>query len=609
MRRIVNPSTEKEIERLKKRFMPAPETKADRRLRARMDAGLQRFRASREAPGLSLPSDEQSGRTRAQLQFVARKTAEALAAQEPGASSPLAQGRGGKPRSTKTSLANEMRLAAEIAKFYDDPLGFVLYAYTWGEKGTKLKDQTGPDDNQKQFLIDLGEQVKVRGFNGKDPVMPILMTATSGHGTGKSVMGAWIADWILSTRPDSRGTVTAGTRLQLKSRTWSQIQHWTKLCITGHWFNIQAQGVYHKLCPDTWNVMPQTCKEQNAQAFAGQHAATSTGWYMFDEASQVPDAVWTVAKGGLTDGEPIWFAWGQPERNTGSFYEVNFGKEEHRWNHRRIDSRTSRFVNKPLMQEWLDDYGEDSDFYRVRVLGLPPTADELQFIDRGRILTAQKRAPQVLPDEPLICGVDVSGGGSAWTVCAFRRGLDARSIPRIRLTGEQTRNRDTVVGILSNVLGDQRPGRKVAAMFIDIAFGAAIYERLRALGFSNVFEVDFGLTHTPDRAKANMRAYMWDRMKDWLLKGAIEADEKLMLDLSSPGYGINRSNKLVLESKAEMRKRGLASPDDGDALALTFAQPVAPAEKETPDEDEEFTGISGGMMGGRPGGWMRCGGQ
>jgi hypothetical protein len=123
-----------------------------------------------------------------------------------------------------------------------------------------------------------------------------------------------------------------------------------------------------------------------------------------------------------------------------------------------------------------------------------------------------------------------------------------------------------LVGKLAEILRDQRPTRKVAAMFIDMAFGAPIYERMRALGFNNVFEPNFGLVHTPDRTKANMRAYMWDKMKDWLLHGAIETDEKMAADLAGPGYHINRSNLLVLESKADMQKRGQRSPDDGDAL-------------------------------------------
>src|SRR5882757_638907 len=126
-----------------------------------------------------------------------------------------------------------------------------------------------------------------------------------------------------------------------------------------------------------------------------------------------------------------------------------------------------------------------------------------------------------------------------------------------------------------------------------------LWERLRALGHCNVFEVNFGLTHTPDRAKASMRAYMWDGMKDWLLSGAIETDEKMATDLAGPGYHVNRSNLLVLESKADVQKRGQASPDDGDALALTFAQAVAPVEVEERDEDEEILGGYGFLIGER----------
>src|SRR6476659_8033247 len=141
-------------------------------------------------------------------------------------------------------LTPDELLSKELAQYYANPLGFVMMAYPWNVPGTELEHEKGPDPNQKQFLIDLGKEVAARRFNGIDPVMPILKTATSGHGTGKSVMGAWIATWILSTRPYSIGTVTAGTFTQLESRTWAAIQHWTKLCITGHWFDIQAGGVY-----------------------------------------------------------------------------------------------------------------------------------------------------------------------------------------------------------------------------------------------------------------------------------------------------------------------------------------------------------------------------
>ena len=188
---------------------------------------------------------------------------------------------------TMTLLGSDTLLAQDA-----DPCGFVMAAYPWGEKGTEPEHQTGPDDNERQFLEGIGKELAARGFDGTAPVMPILVTATSGHGTGKSGMGAGIGEWILSARPDSIGTVAAGTWPQLESRTWAALQYWTKLCITGHWFQIQARGTFHKERPKTWQVVAQTSKENEAPSFAGPHAATSTSWYMFDAASLVPDKVW-----------------------------------------------------------------------------------------------------------------------------------------------------------------------------------------------------------------------------------------------------------------------------------------------------------------------------
>src|SRR5262249_27112975 len=147
----------------------------------------------------------------------------------------------------------------------------------------------------------------------------------------------------------------------------------------------QASGIYHKAHPEDWKIIPQTCKEENAQSFAGQHAASSTSWYLFDEASEVPDKVYETSEGGLSDREPMHFAWGLGVRSTGRFYRICFGDLKARWNHRGIDSRTSRFANKELIEQWIKDYGIDSDFVKVRVLGLPPSASELQYIDKKRI--------------------------------------------------------------------------------------------------------------------------------------------------------------------------------------------------------------------------------
>ena len=490
----------------------------------------------------------------------------------------------------------DIDLADDILRFYDDPLGFVRFAFPWGEENTELRDEPGPDKNQERFLRDLGEEVRRRKFDGTTPVAPIRMAISSGHGTGKSVMGAWITDWILSTRPYSIGTVTANTYPQLETRTWAQIQRWTRMCITSRWFRIGAAGVYALAAPESWKVVAQTCKEEAAQSFAGQHARTSTSWYMFDEASHVPDGIWDVAQGGLTDGEPMWFAWGQPARKSGRFYEVCFGKFRDRWNVRNLDSRDARFTNKAEIAEWIADYGEDSDYVRVRVKGVAPRAGDLQFIDQDRVDLAKKRTPQVFPDDPLVAGFDVSGGGQAWNVVWFRRGADARSIPPIRIPGEHSQERSAILARLAEVLNDRRPGRRISALFVDSAFGAPYVERLRQMGFDHVHEINFG-GPSPDRHQANMRAYMWHRMKEWLgLSGAIPADNVVLeTDLTAPGSHLNRRDQLVLESKEDMQKRNVASPDNGDALALTFAAQVPPVvEREEPDR----------WSGGGSGSWM-----
>lgn len=483
---------------------------------------------------------------------------------------------------TERALSVEEQLADAVADCYADPLGFVLFAYPWGEKGTTLADHEGPDEWQRSALLAIGHEVRRNRFDGVSAVAPIRRAFSSGHGIGKSTLVAWLVDWIMSTRPHAQGTVTANTFSQLETKTWAAVKRWTGMCITAHWFVVGDHRMYHKDHKDSWFCSPQSSKEENSEAFAGQHAANSTSFYVFDEDSAIPDKIHEVAEGGLTDGEPMIFLFGNPTRNTGHFHQACFGSQRDRWNAITIDSRTSRFTNKETIAEWASVYGEDSDFFRVRVLGMPPRASELQFIDQGRVADAQRRRlPDTFGDEPLIAGVDVSDGGKAWNVVRFRRGNDARSIAPVRIPGEKVReDRGPFLAKLADILTSEYGGRKVDAMFVDSAFGAPYVERLNAMGFKQVSEVRFG-SDSLDIHQANRRAYMWNRMKEWLgHQGCIDAkDERLEIDLTAPGYHINRKDQLVIESKEDMQKRGADSPDDGDALALTFAAPVGVPKK------------------------------
>lgn len=476
----------------------------------------------------------------------------------------------------------DLELADEIQKFYGDPLGFVTFAFPWGEKGSALEDYQGPDKWQRQVLEDVGAQVRARRFDGVHAVEPIRVAVSSGHGTGKSVLSAWLANWIMSTRPFSQGTITANTFTQLQTKTWAALQRWFQLSITARWFDISNDRVRAKASPSSWFCSAQTCKEENSESFAGQHAANSTSWYLLDESSAIPDIIWDVAEGGMTDGEPMIFAFGNATRSSGRFYQVCWGGSRARWHTYVVDSREARFTNKTLINQWIEDFGEDSDFVRVRVRGLPPAASDNQFIDSARVSAAQNREAAFLADDPLIAGLDVARGGGDNCVIRFRRGMDARSIKPIVIPGEEARDSMRLVSAAGRVL-EQRyytdKPVKVAMMFVDeTGVGGPIVDRLRQLGHDNVVGVSFG-AKSPDPQHENMRSHMWAKMRDWLLRGSIDRDSQLEVDLTGPGFSHTKRDKLLLESKESMKARGLASPDHGDALGLTFAQAVMPTRR------------------------------
>jgi hypothetical protein len=482
----------------------------------------------------------------------------------------------------------EESISLFYAEYRLDPEAFVLDCFDWGHG--ELADHY-PDTWQREALREIGREVRRRDFDGIHPVDKLLFTRASGKGIGKTAFNAWITLWLMSTRRNCRGRITANTYTQLETTTWTELRKWHKRCITADWFDATQSKFWARCAPDQWYTIPITCSPENREAFAGLHAADSCTFFLFDEASLIPDEIWETAISGMTDGEPIFIATGNPSRNTGYFHEINFGGKAHRWLRGSIDSRTARMTNQRDIAEEIAIHGIDSDYIRINVLGKPPHQSENQLISRTLVEGAAAREIEPMLEDPLVAGVDVPLKGDSYFVVRFRRGLCSSPgpyIPRpIRRPGS-TLDRTAMVAILARLLEDQHPHRRIAAMSIDSQPGAAIVERLRALGHDNVHEIGFG-GPSPDKHYANMRAYMWGKaLLDWLGRGEIDKDDaKLHADLTAPGFHhrIGGDGALVVESKNDMRKRNQASPDDGDALALTFAMPVsADRERQPPVE-------------------------
>jgi hypothetical protein len=506
---------------------------------------------------------------------------------------------------TKKSLSGENAeemLAEDIAGFYADPLGHVMYSYPWDTDQSiqivELKSpwkerfncKYGPDKWACEFLDELGEEVKARGFDGKNGVDPIRFATASGHGIGKSVLVAWIIKWIMDTRPFCRGTVTAMTDVQLRTKTWAEVGKWHKMSATRHWFDYfstrGSMALKHRDHPESWFCTAQTSREENSESFAGQHAANSTSFYVFDEGSGIAEKIYEVREGGLTDGEPMVFDFGNPTRNSGRFYENCVGRFKQRYIVRQIDSRDVEISSKSnLHKQWIADYGIDSDFVKVRVRGMFPSAGSTQFIPIADVETAMGRPPPPHIESwmPLVFGVDVARFGHNETVIYPRIGQDARSWEISRKRGLD--NVQVAQLVVARIKEFKVLGKVCQAIFIDGGgVGGGVVDILRNAGYP-VHDVLFGGKPIDGKSYKIRSDEMWGRMKQAIKDGlALPAifdpsGQELRDQLTQREFGLTLSgNKISLESKEDMADRlgdHTASPDIADALALTFAMEIA----------------------------------
>jgi hypothetical protein len=487
-------------------------------------------------------------------------------------------------------IDEQRQLVRDLAQYTLDPLGAVLYGFTWGKgelAGFQLRKW------QAEELAKLGKHLQNRETQHK--LYPLAIS--SGHGPGKTTFSAFLAWWALSTFDNAMVRVTANTADQLDKTTSPEFARWFRRALNKDWFDVHVSSIKanERETEQTWRLDFQPWSDDNPQAFAGKHNAGRRMVFILEEASEISDEIVRVARGALTDAntEKILLLIGNCTRNIGAFYEAVFGSQRSRWNTRIIDSRDVEGCDVEEINGWLAECegNEDADYFRVRARGLFPKGAAGQFIDLDTIRKAQERQVVSLPDDVLVAGCDLSWGGTDDSVVRFRKGLDARSIPAIKVKGEFTRDPAVMIGKLTDVLTQTYNGEKVAMLFVDAAGAAGpVVGTLRYRGFKNVVEVNFGADAT-DSHYAYRRDEMWGKMKQALIDGlAIDKDPGLAADLAKPMLVSDNKQRVKLESKEVMMRRlsksGIeaSSPDDGDALALTFAQNVAPPKPKSSDK-------------------------
>lgn len=469
----------------------------------------------------------------------------------------------------------DLELIEELGSFAYNPRAFVQWAFPWGEANTELAAFKEPFAWQIEYLEQLGD--------GLRSGMPVLLATASGHGTGKSALNGMESWFSFSTFPGTRGVITANTENQLKTKTWVELAKWHRLFIARHLFKCTATAIFSsdEEMAREWRMDIVPWSERNTEAFAGLHNAGKRIHVGFDEASAIPDIIWETTEGALTDAdtEIVWTVKGNPTRNSGRFRECfPGGRFAHRWRSREIDSRSVPGTNKAQLAQWLADYGEDSDFFRIRVLGKFPREDQRSFISLESVREAQGRKPPEDNPFPVVLGVDVGRFGDDPSVIYPRQGPDAITrLPRILPKLDTLQLAEAVTRYHHEV--------RSTAIFVDEGgVGGGLVDILMDRGLP-VFGVQFGAKadasnpRDPHTKYANKRAEIWGGLREALAQNLCiprevrGSETDLEEELIAPTYDYNVRDEIVLESKKDMKRRGVASPNVADALALTFAYP------------------------------------
>ena len=397
----------------------------------------------------------------------------------------------------------------------------------------------------------------------------------SGHGTGKSTVLAWLIIWMLCCFDDVKVPLTAPSFQQLKDIVMPEVEKWRQKMLEPWKSAISVKNNKVEINGINSFCSARAGNKSNPEALQGFHAVNLL--FLIDEASGVFQGVFDIAQGSLSTSGARIIMMSNPTRTSGYFFKAFHGDRES-WQRLTFNCLDSPIVDPEYIKNMRELYGVDSDIYRVRVLGEFPGGSDLQFIgvDIAEEALNRRYDPSVYNQAPRVLGVDVAAYGGDRSVIVERQGLYARVLWQIvgKTPGYELA---TLVGEITKLLNTNL----YQAVFIDMTgVGFGVVSDLRTLKY-NPIGVQFGSSASDDKQYKNKRAECWGLMKVWLAEGgsidSAEYADRIRDDLTGPDYQYDMQGRLQLEQKETMRKRGLASPDFVDALALTFAMPVAPA--------------------------------
>ena len=393
------------------------------------------------------------------------------------------------------------------------------------------------------------------------------ISVRSGHGIGKSTTLAMLILWYLFCYKDAQVPCTAPTSDQIHDILWKEVAKWLNLMPQPVREKYEWTNGYIRITesPETWFARAKTARKENPEALAGVHG--DFVMYIVDEASGVPEEIFNTAEGALTGDNVLVILISNPTRLIGYFYDSHH-KDKESWQTLGFSSIDSPLVDKEYVSRIISKHGEDSDEYKIRVLGEFPREDTMD--DKGYIALFSENDIKISDTEEFIgerrLGIDPSGEGDDKTVWVIRDNFKAKIV-----AVEKVSNASSIAQKTMTLM--QHYQVKGEHTYIDnFGAGANVAQELALAGI-RVKAINVGDKPSDEEMFLNRRAEASWRVKQWFRKGGELVDHKGWDEILTIRYRKELSGKMKIMGKLEMKKEGIKSPDHYDALMMTFLDP------------------------------------
>lgn len=396
-------------------------------------------------------------------------------------------------------------------------------------------------------------------------------------GPGKSCVMAWLAWNFLLTRPHPKVAACSISGDNLSDGLWTEMAKWQNASpLLKQTFTWQKTRIFANDHPETWWMSARQWaksadKGRQADTLAGLHADYIM--FVLDEVGGIPDSVAATAEAALATGkETKLLMAGNPTHTEGPLYRA-CNQEAHLWHVTEISAdpddpkRTPR-VSVQWARQQIEKYGRDNPWVLVNVFGRFPPSSLNALLGPDDVRAAMNRSIDTDAAEfaARVLGIDVAREGDDASVIFPRQGRQAFQ-PIVM------RNVDSIQG--AGHVAKKWNEWQAQTAFVDNTggWGAGWVDQLRQIGFDPI-GVEFA-GRPLDPRYLNKRAEIWFLMAEWVKEGGCLPNvPELVGELTTPTYTF-KGDKFVIEPKDDVKDRLGRSPDLADALALTFAFPVA----------------------------------